>query len=175
MGADKATIEIGGELLVSRVIRALSVVDEVRIVGGDAGTFQHMGAGWCADSYPGEGPLGALVSGFHCTEHDVVVACACDLANLTSSSVDALLYERRRSDAAVAVPLIRGRLQWHVAAWHRRALPTLERAFDAGERSLHRTARALDLVAIVLSHGDEFLDIDTPDDLRRLFPSELAR
>jgi molybdopterin-guanine dinucleotide biosynthesis protein A len=175
LGVDKATLDIGGDRLVSRVIRALSIVDEVLVVGGDAGTFQEMAVGWCGDAYPGEGPLGALLSGFGCVDHDVVVACACDLANLTSSSLDMLLYERRRSGAAAAVPLISGRLQWHVAVWHRRALPVLEQAFQAGERSLHRAARTLDLVAVVLPYGDEFLDIDTPEDLRRLLPGELAQ
>lgn len=175
MGVDKAMIEIAGEPLVSRVIRALSVVDEVKVVGGNADTFENIGVAWCADVYPGEGPLGALLSGFGCSNHDVVVACACDLAYLTSASIDALLVERHRSGAAVAVPLIDGRLQWHVSAWHRSAVLTLDHAFRSGERSIHRAARDLDLVAVLLSDRHEFVDIDTPEDLDKLLPGELAQ
>ena len=170
MGVDKALIDVEGEPLVSRVLRALDVLVPVVIVGGRQEDFGDLDALWCADLYPGEGPLGALISGMHQVRCDTVVAVACDLPHLTSNSVEVLVNQLVTSGGAVAVPLVAGRHQWHVAAWRRDQLAILEDAFLRGVRSLYRVAAELGVVSVVFADSNEFLDVDTPDDLSRAFP-----
>lgn len=174
MGRDKASMRIGDGLLVERVISALSSLDSITLVGGDESDPARPRLPWCEDRYPGEGPLGAVISGMHAVEGEIIVSSACDLPRLRPETVVQLVDTRAACGADAAVPLIGGRWQWHLVAWHRRALEPLEDAFDKGERSLHRAALALRCVAVVFSHTAQFTDLDTPADVSREFPGELG-
>jgi molybdopterin-guanine dinucleotide biosynthesis protein A len=167
MGQDKAMLDVGGRPLIAVVLDALSGLDTVTVVGGDEATFSSFQVGWCADETPGQGPLGALLSGWHAIGADVVVAAACDLPSVNSETVSELVRQRATTDADLCVPLIGGQKQWHLAAWATSALPSLERAYSNGERSLRHAALGLKTIAVVLADAAVFSDVDTPDDLTR--------
>lgn len=162
MGADKATLDLGGSPMVARVVEALGGLTSVTIIGGSFDEHVAPTARRCLDRYPGEGPLGALITGFHVTNAPVVFAAACDLPKLSELVVAQLVRARAADDADVCVPLVDGRLQWHVASWHRRALEELENTFASGERALFRAARRLSITALVPPRPEELVDIDTP-------------
>jgi len=165
MGQDKAMLEVGGRPLIAGVLDSLSVLDAVTVVGGDEAAFSSFRVGWCPDETPGQGPLGALLSGLHAVEADVVVAAACDLPSINCETVSEIVRQRATTDADLCVPLIGGRKQWHLAGWSRAALPALERAYSDGERSLRRAAMGLQTIAVVFADAEVFSDLDTPDDL----------
>ncbi len=170
MGTDKALIDIGGEPLISRVLRAVRSLHPVVIVGGQSENFQALDASWCGDEHPGDGPLGALITGMHVVRSKIVVGVACDLPNLAPQHVQQLVEQLQRSTACVAAPLVSGTHQWHVAAWQRDCLPQLETAFSRGERSLRRVALELGVVSVVFADNTSFVDVDTPDDFTQAFP-----
>lgn len=170
MGFDKATMQLGGVTLVAHVIAALDGLDTVRVVGGSERAVADLGVEWLPDDTPGEGPLGALVTGLRTSNEDILVAAACDLPRLRSSTVLTLVDELVRSGADVAVPLIGGRLQWHVAAWDRRAAAMVTTVFESGVRSLYRAGNSLRVCAVVFARLGDFVDLDTVDDVRREFP-----
>ncbi len=172
MGADKAVLHVDGQPLIARVLTALGGLSTVVIVGGNEDDFRELDVRWLADAHPGEGPLGALITGMKHVAAEHVVAAACDLPHLRASIVDELIGQLRSSGAQVATPLIAGTHQWHVAAWSNDALPALEDAFSRGERSLRSAANELDVVSVVFASQREFDDVDTPDDLARAFPSD---
>jgi molybdopterin-guanine dinucleotide biosynthesis protein A len=64
MGRDKAHVAFGGEPMLARVAGALSGagVDPVVVVGGDAAKAEELGLATIADGWPGEGPLGGLLT-----------------------------------------------------------------------------------------------------------------
>ena len=160
-------LEVGGRPLIAGVLDSLSALDAVTVVGGDEATFSSFRVSWCPDETPGQGPLGALLSGLHAVEADVVVALACDLPSVNSETVAEIVRQRATTNADLCVPLIGGQKQWHFAAWATSALPSLERAYLNGERSLRRAALGLQTIAVVLADADVFSDLDTPDDLTR--------
>lgn len=170
MGADKSLLPVAGVPLIQRVLDAMVGLDTTCIIGGREEDLASLGVGWRADAHPGEGPLGALVTAFAATDAEVLVTAACDLPYLQTSTIDALLAHRSSSAADVAVPLIGGRMQWHVTAWHRRSEAAAARAFSNGERSLHRVGRGLAATAVVFASTADFVDLDTPADVRREFP-----
>ncbi len=170
MGVDKALLRVDGQPLIARVLRALHGLGTVVIVGGNEDDFREMEVPWLADAHPGEGPLGALITGMKHVDAEVVVATACDLPFLRADIVDELIRQLRSSGAQVAAPLIAGTYQWHVAAWSHDAVPTLEAAFSRGERSLRGAVNELDVVSVVFASPRDFADVDTPDDFARAFP-----
>lgn len=170
MGLDKAVLHVDGQPLIARVLTALCGLGAVAIVGGNEDDFREMDVRWLADAHPGEGPLGALITGMKHVEAEVVVAAACDLPHLRADIVDELIWQLRSSGAQVATPLIGGTYQWHIAAWSNDALPALEAAFSRGVRSLRGAASGLNVVSVVFASHRDFDDVDTPDDLARAFP-----
>ncbi|MFT7473138.1 MAG: molybdopterin-guanine dinucleotide biosynthesis protein A [Verrucomicrobiales bacterium] len=180
MGSDKARLQFADGPLLARVVRAVSHFDSVTLVGGrpdliELGTSElsssQLSLGHVADRFPGEGPLGAMISGMSALSGDVVLAVACDLPELSRSYVDLLVAQRALSDADLCVPLIGGIRQWHCAVWHRRTAEHLTRAFDDGERSVFRAARGLTEVTSTTERVSVLRDLDSPEDVQRFLDS----
>ena len=167
MGRDKALVEVDGVPMAARVAATLVAAgcDRIFTIGGDARLAQ-LGPPVTADSYPGEGPLGGIVTALRTATADVVLVVACDMPFLDPSQVRALIDALgKASGAAVAVATAGGVLQPLVAAWRRRSLEVVERLFDGGERSPRRAIAQLDHVKVELGTGRWSTDFDTPEQL----------
>ncbi len=122
------------------------------------------------DFRPGHGPLAGVETALREALVDRVLVVACDLPGL---SVELL---RRIAewpvDADVVLPLASGRRQPLCARWHRRCLPAIRAALDAGQRSIQRLLETVDLAE--LSPADLGIPVD-----RQLFnvnrPEDLAK
>jgi molybdopterin-guanine dinucleotide biosynthesis protein A len=164
MGRDKATIEIAGRTMAARVADALEQAGAVDVffVGGGV---QDRDRRSVPDDHPGEGPLGALVTALRTAVEDVVVVLACDLLDPSAGAIRRLVDEAEQADVAASVPVVAGAPQWLHGAWSRNAsLEPLAAAFAAGERSIHRAAKALN-VHFYDGAGPGFADADAPGDL----------
>ncbi|MEN9506937.1 MAG: hypothetical protein RI958_2863 [Actinomycetota bacterium] len=160
MGRDKAFVEIDGVPMVSRVAAVLteSGCSSVVVVGGDAAALGRVGLERIDDAWPGEGPLGGVITALRWAGGPVLVV-ACDLPDLSVGAVRALLGTARRQDvrpvAAEApgpgldgvdgvygvdvVVADGGRLEPLLAVWSHAALGRLEDRFVVrGERAVHR-------------------------------------
>jgi molybdopterin-guanine dinucleotide biosynthesis protein A len=167
MGRDKATLEVDGLAMASRVAAALTGAGAAPVVavGGDGAALVALGLGWMPDRYPGQGPLGGILTAFTAlTDHDVVAVVATDLPDLTAAAVSALVDGLGEHAVALA-----GREQaeplcavWRVA----RCLPHLQAAFSGGERAVHRAMAELDQVVVPVSAQD-VRNVNQPDDLAR--------
>lgn len=154
--------------MLDRVIGALSEATgdrPVLVVGRTTDSPRGEGVD---DLYPGEGPLGGLLTAFASTDQDVIVGAACDLPNLSRVVVDELVRARYLTDADLAVPLVGGVRQWQLVAWHRRSEQHLRSKFLAGERSIWRAARSLCEAVLVTERRDLLRDVDTPEDLAQV-------
>jgi molybdopterin-guanine dinucleotide biosynthesis protein A len=138
MGRDKALLEVGGRPMA--LTAATALVDagaaEVIAIGGDRDGLASLGLRWVADAYPGEGPLGAIITALESVTADVVAVLACDLPAVTPAAVRQVVDGLGPGDAAIATA--GGRVHPLLAAYRRTCVTSLRRAFDAGERTVRR-------------------------------------
>jgi molybdopterin-guanine dinucleotide biosynthesis protein A len=164
MGVDKATILVAGVAMARRVADALADAgcSTVVAIGGDAAELARLGLDPVDDEYPGEGPLGGVLTALTLGSPAAVVAC--DLPNLRAQTIAELVVALADHDVAIARS---DRIEPLCAVWSAAAAPLLRARFAAGERAMHRAIEGLDTVWVTVP-ADEVRNINTRDDLGRL-------
>lgn len=182
MGRAKAFLELDGTVLAERVGRALASAgcDPVVLVGrppnASPADFDALAVrldwGVVEDRWPGEGPLGAIVSVFDAIPDDVdVVIAACDLPDLDATTVGAL-WPTSADDAdmvpddADAVVARTDRIEPLLARWRPSARARARSVFSAGGRAV------VDVLADLHVHEVDvpvarLRNVNTPGDLGR--------
>jgi molybdopterin-guanine dinucleotide biosynthesis protein A len=166
MGVDKAMLPIGGIPMAARVAAALreAGATEVFLIGGDPGGRSSLGLTRVADGIDDAGPLAGILAALDASTDEVVVVTACDMPWIEPVHVVTVLDAL--ADKEVAVSAAAGRRQPLHAAWHRRGLPKIRRAFKEGERAPARLIERLAHVVVELGAGPWADDVDTPGDVR---------
>jgi molybdopterin-guanine dinucleotide biosynthesis protein A len=161
MGVDKATMPVDGVAMARRVADTLRAAGcpAVFAIGGDAEALERIGLEFVADEFPGEGPLGAIVTALHLGSPVAVIAC--DLPHVRPETVTALADALGRHDAAIAQG---ARSQPLCAIWSEHAASRLQARFEAGERAMHSAIDGLDIAWVLVPDAD-LQNLNTPDDL----------
>jgi molybdopterin-guanine dinucleotide biosynthesis protein A len=171
-GRDKALLTLGGETLLSRIVRILgAVVGEVLVLGPPerASLLNGPAARVIPDERPGDGPLPALATALRQMRGDRILAVATDMPLLNPAL---LAYLLDRSDGYdVTVPRVGGRTQPLHAVYARTCLPVIEAQLARGDLKLDRV---VGLVRTLVVEEDElapfgpdfrsFRNINTQDD-----------
>ena len=181
MGIDKAFIEIDGAPMAARAAAALEAAGAapVVVVGGDGARLRALGLDTVPDRYPGEGPLGGVITALaaldtHGDGLDAVATLPCDVISPDPAAVrrvlDGLAAAGRAASAGrpaadLAVPVGGGAAQWAHAVWRRGCLGPLSEAFERGVRSLRDAARQLRALEVEVPGEGWFRDADRPEDL----------
>ena len=115
MGRDKALIAVDGEPLVKRVANALADAGarSVVVVGGDRPAIEALGLVAVADRFPGEGPLGGVLTALSGTDAAIVAVLGTDLVAPDPAAIGTVLDALGGHD--VAVPVAGGRRHFHHA------------------------------------------------------------
>ena len=168
MGRPKAFIEVAGRPMVANVAAALTAAGarSVVVVGGDVAQIQSLQLQAEPDHFPGEGPLGGIVTALRFSQWaDAVAVLCCDLVTPSTREIQRLIAELGDDD--VAVPVVDRAPQWTHAVWSLRALPVLEAVFAAGERAPHNAVGDLSVrrVEVDPSNAAAYVDADSPSDL----------
>ena len=173
MGQDKSLLLVNGRALTSVVAAALTEAgaNEVLCVGGNLTSLEALAEidNAVPDEFPGDGPLGGILTALHSAAHDVVVVLACDTPGMDAAT-PALLVDclTNSPEAAVAYASVDGRAQPLTAAWNRVvALPVLRDAFDRGERVPRSVFPELNVVEVTALSASAVDDVDHPGDLQR--------
>lgn len=164
MGTDKALFEVEGTAMAQRVADAATAAgaSEIFLVGGTQARAKKLSGTWKKDLYPGEGPLGGVITALKASTHDSVVVLSCDMPFVTDAVITSLV--RALADAQATVGRT-DRLNWLCAAWSKEeCLKTLESVWKRKERAVHRAAVLLD-VAEVPVPAVAVRNINTPADL----------
>ncbi len=170
MGRDKALLPVAGTAMAIRVADALRAggCDPVVAVGGDSDALHELGLVTIADRWPGEGPLGGVITALeHFATYDAVVVVACDLPQLTSATVSLLvsaLTEADGTDVADVAIAVTDRQQPLCAAWQRSAAAPLAVAFSGGGRRLLEAIANLRVIEVSVA-ADELINVNTVNDL----------
>jgi molybdopterin-guanine dinucleotide biosynthesis protein A len=169
MGRPKALIDVDGVPMVVRVAMALGAggCTSVRLIGATP-LPAEIGYQRVDDRWPGEGPLGGVITALLDIGDDVVVA-ACDLPDLDAATVRAI-RDAPGADRAEAVVATTDRLEPALARWNHRALEQLTAIFTSGERALHVALEHLDVVEVSVAAA-AMRNINTPGDLGGDAPS----
>lgn len=164
MGSDKATYEVEGSPMALRVALAAEKAgaSEILLVGGTQAKAKKLMGSWKKDSFPGEGPLGGVITALKAASNDSVVVLSCDMPFITDAVISSLV--RGLSDAQASVGRT-DRLNWLCAAWSKEeCLTTLQSVWKRNERAVHRAAVLLD-VAEVPVPAVAVRNINSPSDL----------
>ena len=163
MGRDKALVEVEGIAMVVRVATALRAAgcEPVFAVGGDQRALEALGVQSVADGFPGEGPVGGVISAFEACHPSEVVVVACDLPYLTADTLRAVIAGRGSAQASVAFT---GRVQPLCVVWSRPALDTIRGVFATGERRLGAVLEQLRTIEVAVNPQD-LANVNTPDDV----------
>lgn len=162
-GSDKAVADWFGLPMAARPMRALygAGAKQLVYVGArrrDDDTFV-LPSGAPApthviDEHPGEGPLGAIVTVLkyarrESSDDDVLVVAACDLPNVTSKSIAALMHVLTTSNVDLVVPRAAGRTHWSLVALRRSScFDVLTGEFVRGQRAIHRAVARLRCIEV---------------------------
>jgi molybdopterin-guanine dinucleotide biosynthesis protein A len=173
-GRDKAVTVVDGRAMARRVHDAMEAagVEQITAVGGDGPAIADLGLAWVPDRWPGEGPLGGLITGLEAVQAPWVLVCACDLPQLEARSLRRVLDGRGGDPVDAVVPVVAGHRQTLAACYRRSTRAVLLERWQAGERSMRGALAALTVreVPSPPDHAAAFTDQDTPPGAGRELP-----
>ena len=181
MGQDKAALALDPTsplTMIEMVIRRLQpVADDIVVVGGEWDR-RLVDARWVADAFPGEGPVGGLVTGLRAMrdgfDRDACLVTPCDLPFLETGLL-AVLAETATGADVIGLPARSPggpAIESFPAVYHRRCLPVAEDYIHAGGRSMRGLLGRLTCAAlpeVVIEAHDPgrwtLFNVNTPADL----------
>jgi molybdopterin-guanine dinucleotide biosynthesis protein A len=159
MGRDKALLPFHGAPLAEAVAR------QVEAAAGSVIIVGHPALGGIDDRYPGEGPLGGILTALHHTSAEWNLIVACDMPELSAGFLRRLLAAAAITPADVVLPYgPDGRPEPLCAVYHRRSLAALEAAFARGIRKVTAALAELPVERIDIAEVADFQNVNTPED-----------
>jgi molybdenum cofactor guanylyltransferase len=156
-GRDKALAVFAGKPMLARMLELMkSLAEETKVVAAP-GKYADIGAQTVVDRWPGEGPLGGIVTALrHAQENapkcewNLIVSC--DMPFLTVEWLRFLAERAAVSEAEVVLAHSENGPEPLCACWRTGAVETLQAAFERGVR---RVTEGIALLrAEVLDEGD---------------------
>jgi molybdopterin-guanine dinucleotide biosynthesis protein A len=165
MGRDKALLPYRGGRLAESVARAVELAAGSATLVGDARKYRDLGFPVLLDAYPGEGPLGGILTALRHSTADWNLVVACDMPGLSSDFLQALLDAAERSDAHALAPASpSGRPEPLCAVYHREALKAVEAAFSEGARKASAALEAAGFAVLPNQEVTYFQNVNTPEE-----------
>jgi molybdenum cofactor guanylyltransferase len=159
MGRDKARLPYRGADLVSVVAR------EVARAAGNVTLVGHPDLPAIPDRYPGEGPLGGILTALHHTSADWNLIVACDMPEISGEFLSGLVAHAMRSPAGILLPCSPDGLPEPLCAVYRRSiLPALEDHFARGTRKVTAAFAGIDVERLAVAELSLFQNVNTPED-----------
>ena len=175
-GRDKALIELDGKTLLARTAELVAkVCGSVQIVA-PAGRYPNAPSGVLADRFPGEGPLGGILTALSSAAVDSrpeewALIVSCDMPFLTRDFLACLCEAAKTSGNQVIVPMSANGLEPLCAVWSSKARAGIQSAFDAGVRKVTEAMKRLSMEVLDESawrrfdtEGRLFWNMNTPED-----------
>jgi len=132
---------------------------------GDPALYAAFPFGVIPDEYPGEGPLGGILTALRNTRADWNLVVACDMPGLAADFLTRLLAAAEQAGAEALLPVgPSGRPEPLCAVYHRRALSGLQAAFDAGQRKVTAALAGIRTERLPVGEIEMFQNVNTPED-----------
>jgi molybdenum cofactor guanylyltransferase len=185
-GTDKALVKLVGKSMLQRTGELLAdVCDDVTVVSA-RGRYPNSPWPVLADRWPGEGPLGGILTALHqlnvsknsfgsrstedgsCT---FAIILSCDMPFLTNEFLRFLIDRAKASEAQVIVPERSGRLEPMCACWRAASAEAVQRVFNSGVRKVSEAMKQLPMEVLdergwkrFDSDNRLFWNMNTPED-----------
>jgi molybdopterin-guanine dinucleotide biosynthesis protein A len=165
MGRDKALLPFHGVPLAQFVARNVASAANQAVLVGDPSRYADLGYPVIPDRFPGEGPLGGILTALHHTSADWSLVVACDMPELSAEFLGRLLEAAEHSGAEALIPVgPSGQPEPLCAVYHRNARPAIEMAFAAGKRKVTLALAAVPTASLVMPELAPFQNVNTPED-----------
>jgi len=165
MGRDKALLPFRGAPLAQAVAARVAEAAGSTTLVGDPARYGGLGFPAIPDMYPGEGPLGGILTALHHTEADWNLVTACDMPAIDSALLRRLLETAENTDPDVLIPARpTGLVEPLCAVYHRRTLAALEARFSGGVRKIGAALEAVRTVRFPVVEVSCFQNINTPEE-----------
>jgi molybdopterin-guanine dinucleotide biosynthesis protein A len=162
MGRDKALLPFRGGALAESIARSVELAAGSVVIVGRDGLAAYSAI---PDLYPGEGPLGGILTTLRHTRAPWNLIVACDMPELTPAFLAELLDAAEDADVDALLPAGPSGLPEPLCAvYHRRALRPIGEAFEAGIRKVTQALEGLDAVAYPVAEVTQFQNVNTPED-----------
>ena len=165
MGRDKALLPFRGRPLAAAVADAVAQAAGNVVLVGDPARYAVLGLPSIPDRFPGEGPLGGILTALAATDSEWNLVTACDMPALDASFLLGLFIEAEARDAQVLLPQdAAGRVEPLCAVYRRDALYVLESAFGRGVRKVTDAFAGLAVSPLIVPEVVHFQNVNTPED-----------
>jgi molybdopterin-guanine dinucleotide biosynthesis protein A len=165
MGRDKALLPSHGRTLAELVAGIVSAAAGPTALVGGARRIASAEFAFIPDLYPGEGPLGGILTALESSTADWNLIVACDMPGLQVDFLRSLLDAAGHCEADALVPVgPNGRLEPLCAVYHRNSRQGLSTAFARGVRKIAAALEEVRRVTWTVSEVSCFQNVNTPED-----------
>ena len=165
MGRDKALLPFRGGALVQSVAQAVSAAAGSATLVGDPVRYAGLRYPVIPDLYPGEGPLGGILTALRNSSADWNLITACDMPQLDPEVLRGLLKTAAEAGADALLPVgPEGRPEPLCALYHRSCLEPFAAAFAAGMRKVTAALETVRTVRLPMAEASLFQNVNTPEE-----------
>jgi molybdopterin-guanine dinucleotide biosynthesis protein A len=164
MGCDKALLPFRGASLAQWIAREVARAAGGAFLIGDPERYGGLGYPVIADSFPGDGPLGGILTALSHTNAEWNLVVACDMPGLTVGFLQDLLAAAEVNGSTTIPMGPAGRLEPLCAVWRRDAMGPLDTAFSGGVRKVAAALEGLRLSVYPVAEVAHFQNVNTPED-----------
>lgn len=165
MGRDKALLPLHGAPLAQRVAATVAQSAGNATFVGSPDLYSHLGFPVIPDLYPGEGPLGGILTALGHSHAEWNLVVACDMPELDPALLTRLLDSASASGADALLPVSSGgRPQPLCAVYHRNCAPSFAEAFSKGVRAVTAALAAVQCLRLPVEESQPFQNVNTPED-----------
>jgi len=159
MGRDKARLPFRGADLVSAVASA------VALAAGSATLIGHPVLPSVPDRYPGQGPLGGILTALYHSTSDCCLVVACDMPEIDAAFLVRLVERASQVTGTVILPYgPDGMPQPLCAVYPRSALAVMDGHFAAGVRKVTDAFAGVVVEPLRVAELSIFQNVNTPED-----------
>jgi molybdenum cofactor guanylyltransferase len=164
-GQDKSLVRIGNQILLVRLCSVLGAATRSATIVGSAERYSGFGVECVADRWPGEGPLGGIITALLASTEtrgslQWIVVIGCDMPFLTVEWLKYLTQRALSSDAEVVVPKSRYGLEPLCACWRVTSADRLLAIFENGVRRVSEAMKHLAMEVLDETHWKRFDSAD---------------
>ena len=145
MGRDKALLAGDGLPLLSRAAGVVAGAAGNCMIVAPAGRYEDLGWPILADLWPGEGPLGGILTALESSQSEWNLIVAVDMPFLDDAFLSLLLTEAKKGRESVVPVHADTEVEPLCAAYHSSALPLIRQFFHQGGRRVKDALRQIDL------------------------------
>lgn len=165
---NKALLNYKEKAFIEHIIEAGKNFEKTIIVANNKEVYKQFKVDIVSDIYAGNGPLSGIHSALINSETDKVLCIACDMPLISKNALE--LLSSMDDNYEVLVPKVNGRLQPLCSIYSKSAIGKIENALKNKENKLQKLIGTLKFVEVDEKNFsiEEFFNINTPDDLKRL-------